>query len=131
VSGRAHFFVTLISLASLLFILRLVRRRQLRAKYSLLWLTVGLGLVLLAASPRLLDRTSRLLGISYPPTTLFVIAITLLLLLVAHFSWELSRLEEKTRTLAEHIALLQARPKEGGLEGDGQDPQPDVPENLP
>ena len=32
--------------------------------------------------------------------------IVLLLLIVAHFSWEISRLEDRTRTLAEEVALL-------------------------
>jgi hypothetical protein len=37
-----------------------------------------------------------------------MIAIVFLLIVVMHFSWELSRLEERTRTLAEEIALLRA-----------------------
>lgn len=107
-SGRAHFFVALVTLASLAFIMRLVRRRQLRAKYSMLWVSVGLGLAVLAASPGVLDKVSVWIGIAYPPTTLFLVAVAFLLLIVVHFSWELSRLEERTRVLAEELALLQA-----------------------
>lgn len=105
---RAHLLVALLAAASVLFILRLVRRRALRAKYSLLWLVVGVALAFTAVAPGLLDRVSRLLGIDYPPAVYFLIAIVFLLLLVAHFSWELSRLEERTRTLAEELALLRA-----------------------
>lgn len=104
-SGRAHVLVSVVTVGSLLFMIRLVRRRQMRAKYSLLWLSVGLVLVSLAASPMLLDRVSIWLGISYGPTTFFLGALTLLFLLAVHFSWELSRLEERTRTLAEQLAL--------------------------
>ena len=35
-------------------------------------------------------------------------AITLLFLVVIHFSWELSRLEERTRVLAEELAVFKA-----------------------
>lgn len=105
-SGRAHFFVAVVTAASLVFIVKLVRSRQLRAKYSILWISVGLSLFVLAASPQLLDRLSGRIGVAYPPTTLFIVAITLLLLIVVHFSWELSRLEERTRTLAEEVAIL-------------------------
>jgi hypothetical protein len=106
VSGKAHLFVAVVTLTSLTFIMRLVRTRRLRAKYSMLWMSVGLGLSILAASPRLLDRLSRLIGVAYSPTTLFIVALTFLLLIVVHFSWELSRLEERTRILAEEVALL-------------------------
>jgi hypothetical protein len=68
-----------------------------------------LALALLAVFPDALDRTSLWIGIAYPPTTLFLVAITLLLLVAVHFSWELSRLEERTRVLAEELALLRAQ----------------------
>ncbi len=107
-SGRAHLLVLAVTLLALAFIVRLVRRRQLRAKYSMLWLSIGSGLALLAASPRTLDRVSGWLGIYYAPATFFLGAIAFLFLIVVHFSWELSRLEERTRVLAEEIALLRA-----------------------
>ena len=42
---RSHILVLIVTLSSVLFIVRLVRRRQMRAKYSLLWLTTGGGLL--------------------------------------------------------------------------------------
>lgn len=130
-SGRAHLLVLLLTVASLAFIIRLVRRGQLRAKYSLLWLSLGVVLALLAASPKLLDRVSVALGISYGPATFFLGAIALLFLLVIHFSWELSRLEERTRTLAEELALLRLQastsaPGETGREAGQGDEQPEA-----
>ena len=110
-SRGAHALVLLLTVTSVLFILRLVRRRQLRAKYSMLWLSVGAVLIVEAASPALLDRVSEWIGVSYPPATFFMGAIALLFLVVIHFSWELSRLEERTRILAEEIALLRAEPR--------------------
>ncbi|MDP8974898.1 MAG: DUF2304 domain-containing protein [Actinomycetota bacterium] len=117
-SAKAQFFVALVTIGSLLFILRLVRRRQLRAKYSLLWLSLGVVLIVLAVSPQMLDRVSRAVGVAYPPTVFFVLAITLLLLIVIHFSWELSRLEERTRTLAEELALLRTKAEAGPSPGE-------------
>jgi hypothetical protein len=35
-----------------------------------------------------------------------LLALSFLLVLVLHFSWELSRLEDRTRALAEEYALL-------------------------
>lgn len=105
----AHTLVAVMTVAILAFIVLLVRRRQLRAKYSVLWLSLGVVMALLAASPATLDRLSLAIGIPYGPTTLFLAGFLLLLLVAVHFSWEISRLEERTRRLAEEIAILRAR----------------------
>lgn len=109
-SFKAHLLMALMAASALFFIITLLRRRQLRAKYSILWLSIGSVMVLLAASPAILDRVSTWLGIDYGPATLFIAAIFLLLLISIHFSWELSRLEDHTRVLAEELALLRAEP---------------------
>lgn len=111
-SPKAHLLVSIVTVFVLVLIIRFVRRRELRAKYAFLWLSVGLTMVVLAISPALLNRVSLALGIFYPPTTLFLAAIILLLLVSVHVSWELSRLEERTRTLAEELAILRAETTE-------------------
>ena len=105
-STRGHVLVVLVTVASILFIIRLLRRNQLRPKYALLWLSTGAVAAVVAVFPGLLDRVSIWLGVSYGPTTFFLMAVTLLFLVVIHFSWELSRLEDRTRVLAEELALL-------------------------
>lgn len=107
-SGQAHFFVSVVTLACLGFILHSVRRRKLAAKYSILWLSVGLVVAILAVSPKSLDRVSVWVGVAYPPTILFILSTAFFFLIAVHFSWELSRLEERTRLLAEEMALMRA-----------------------
>ena len=46
---------------------------------------------------------------------LFIVAIGFLLLVCIYFSYELSRLEERTRVLAEELAILRAE-REGGAD---------------
>ena len=62
-------------IATLLFILRLVRRHRLRAKYSVLWVSLGAALALVAAAPVLLEGISDLLGIKTPVLTFLLMAI--------------------------------------------------------
>lgn len=93
----------------LLVIVRLVRRRRLRAKYSFLWLAVGGTTLAFTLVPGLMEQLASRVGILYPPALLFLGAIMLLLFLAVHFSWELSRLEDRTRTLAEELALANSR----------------------
>lgn len=105
-SGRAHIVVFLIALVGGWYLLRMLRTRQMRGKYTLLWMFVGLVVVALALYPDGLDHASRWLDIYYAPTTLFLGGIAFLLLVCVYFSWELSRLEERTRVLAEELAIL-------------------------
>jgi hypothetical protein len=105
-SGRAHILVFLVTIGGAAFVLRLLRRRQMRGKYTLLWVTVMLAVLVIAAFPGLLDRVSRFLHIYYSPSTLFLAAIGFLLLVCIYFSYELSRLEERTRILAEELAIV-------------------------
>jgi hypothetical protein len=95
-----------ISLAYLLFIARLVRRGQLREKYAMLWMAVGGAVVVMSLSRGPMDAVARALGLKYGPSILFLLAIMFLMAVVAHLSWELSRLEERTRKLAEELALM-------------------------
>lgn len=106
---RTHLLVVLVALGGLAFIGRLLRRRQLSAKYAILWLALGGAGLTVAILPGVVDRFSRWLGIPYGGTTAFLGAITVLVLLCVHFSWELSRLEEHSRKLAQEVALLRQR----------------------
>jgi len=113
--GRLQLVIATLTVISLAFVLELVRRRQLREKYALLWLAVGAVAVVLVAARPVLDRVSLFLGITYGPTTLFLFAILFLMAMVGHLSWEVSRLEGESRHLAEEIALLKARPPTNAL----------------
>ena len=107
-STRTHVLMLAATAVGVFAILRLVRRHGLRSKYSLLWLTLAVVLAAVGVFPGLLVAVSRLVGIHYPPAAFLALAVAALLVIVIHFSWELSRLEERTRLLSEHSALLGA-----------------------
>jgi len=111
-STRAHIVVIGVVLVGAWFLLRMLRRRQLRGKYTLLWMFVGIVVLALAVFPSLLDHTANLLGIYSGPNLLFLLAIAFLLLVCIYFSWELSRLEERSRLLAEEVAILRGEQDE-------------------
>jgi len=116
-SGRGHLFIAIVTLVALFFILRLVRRRQLSGKYALLWTVVAIVLGVLAVWPGLLTNVSEFVGVHYPPALFLLVTTGFLFLVVIHFSYELSKLEDRTRTLAEEIALLRAeRDTRGAVE---------------
>jgi len=119
-STRAHIAFAILVALGIIGIIVLVRRRHLKAKYSLLWLSVGAVMVIIAAVPGLLDWTAERLGIWYQPTLLILLGLALLLLIVVHFSYELTRSENRTRSLAEQLALLrlEVRQLKKRVEGD-------------
>ena len=93
----------------LLLILELVRRRRLMERYALLWLFASVVLLLLAAWKGLLTTLSYKVGIHYPPSALFVVAIGLGFVLLIHFSLAVSRLTDQNKVLAQRLAILQHR----------------------
>jgi hypothetical protein len=123
-SGRTYAIVVALALVAFVLILRQVRQRRLMAKYALLWLTFGIALVLLAVIPGALDRLASLAGVEYPPALLLVLGLGYFAFLCLQFSVELTRLEERTRVLAEEVALV--RERLGRLEAvDAADPTAD------
>ena len=105
-SFRGQIMVMVICAIGAVFLLRLLRRRQLRGKYTMLWIVTGFVVLIIGAFPQLIDRASEKLSIYNPPNMLFLLAIAFLLLVCVYFSYELTRLEERTRVLAEELAIL-------------------------
>lgn len=96
------------ALIVLAIIIAMLLRRQLREKYAILWLIIGLALLVLALFPELLIGLSKILGVAVPSNLIFALAIVLLVGVALHLSWELSRAEEEVRRLAEEVAILRA-----------------------
>ena len=103
---RTQIVLLVFTALTLVVILRLVRSGKLKAKYSLLWITLGVAMLALAALPNLADRVAEEVGVYYEPALFFVVGIGFLLLVVIHFSYELSRMENRVRTLAEETTLI-------------------------
>lgn len=98
----------LLALAIVGVVFEMLRRKKLREKYAALWLIVGVGTLVLAAFPSLLTIVAQLVGVQLPSNLLFIISTLLLLGVSLHLSWEISVVEDETRTLAEEVAILRA-----------------------
>jgi hypothetical protein len=104
--SRLEVAVLIASLLLLAFIVEVVRRRRLSEAYALLWIAVGVGVLLLGVLRPLVDRLSRLVGVSYGANLVFAVAVVFLVVVCVNLSMHVSRLEEKVQSLAEEIALL-------------------------
>lgn len=94
------------SLTTLVLLFELLRRKHLREKYAILWVLVAVFTLVVAVFPQTLFWVSDLIGVAVPTNLLFFVASMLLLGISVHHSYELGRLEDRTRALAEEVALL-------------------------
>lgn len=97
------FAVTVLAL-----IISMLLRRQLREKYAILWLIIGIVILVLAIFPQLLLGLSHAMGVEVPANLIFALAIVLLVGVALHLSWELSIAEDEVRRVAEEVAILRA-----------------------
>ncbi len=94
------------SVTTLVVVFEMLRRQRLREKYAVLWVVVALGILVVAIFPGLLYRAAELVGVEVPAHLLFFLTGLLLLVVSVQHSYELGRLEERSRILAEEVALL-------------------------
>lgn len=115
------------SVITLSLLFEMLRRQRLREKYAVFWALVAILSLLVAGFPVLLIKASALLGVAVPSNLLFFVASMLLLVVSVQHSSELGRLEERSRTLAEEVALL--RMQLSTLKADAEQPSlPDPPQ---
>lgn len=87
----------------------MLRRRRVRERHALWWIFAGVLALVVAVFPGILTGTATALGITAPTNLGFFLSTIILFLVSVQSSAELTVLEEKTRTLAENVALHDER----------------------
>src|SRR5690349_3321569 len=90
-------------------VVEMVRRRYLRGRYAVVWVLLGAGAAVLALFPDLLGMAARATGVEIPLNLLLFLGSLAMLIMLMQLSSEAGRLQERTRALAEEVALLKAR----------------------
>lgn len=104
-----HVISIAVSISILIVVIELIRRNHLKERYSLIWLATAFVLILFSVWRTLLHTIARELGIYYPPSFLFLVAVMFLLVLLLHFSTVISSLSENNKQLAQEIGILKIR----------------------
>lgn len=94
------------SLAMLLFVVELVRRRRLKEEYSVLWIATALILLVLSVWYGLLVWITHAIGAVLPTSTLFFAGLIFALAMLLHFSVRVSQLERKVTTLVQELGII-------------------------
>ena len=96
------------SILFLICIFELIRRKQIKEAYSILWLIFGFIFIFFSIWKKGLDYISTLVGIYYPPAFLFLLLIIAIILILVQFSIVISKQNDKLKKLSQEIALIKA-----------------------
>jgi hypothetical protein len=107
-----------VAIVTTVFVVELLRRGILREKFAALWLVVSVATLVMAAFPRTVQWLADAAGVQVPANLLFFLTAILLLLVSVQLSYEVSRLEARTRRLAEEVALLREEVRRLGESAD-------------
>ncbi len=91
--------------ASVIFFL--VRKDTLSANYTLWWVIVALGLIIIGLFPSIIDYFGQLLGIHYPPIMLIIISWCLILLKLLFMDIDRSKQDRQIRILMQRLAMYE------------------------
>ncbi|MEB0201776.1 DUF2304 domain-containing protein [Cryobacterium sp. 5I3] len=108
----SYIFGILAAVVTLVVVIELLRRRRLRERHALWWFLAGTLALIVGIFPASLEWAATLIGIAVPTNLVFFVSIAILFLVCLQHSAELTRLESKTRTLAEVVALQDLRIRE-------------------
>ncbi|HWH25501.1 MAG TPA: DUF2304 domain-containing protein [Pseudolysinimonas sp.] len=103
---RTYVFGIAAAIIVLIVVIELLRRRQLRERHAMWWLIAGVLALVAGIFPDTLVWAASLVGIGLPVNLVFFVSIATLFLVGLQHSSELTRLESKTRALAERVAIL-------------------------
>jgi hypothetical protein len=108
-TSQTRILAAILAVAFMAMILELIRRDKLQERYSVVWFVAGLGMLLGAAFPGLLELVADAMGVRDTNVALFSIVLLLLLGLALNFSVIMSRQAAQITRLAQERALERAR----------------------
>jgi hypothetical protein len=97
------------ALLILIAVVILLRRNSLRERHAIWWMIAGILALVAGIFPQTLDWLSQIFGITVPINLVFFTSIAILFFVNLQNSSELTKLEEKTRKLAERIAIIEMK----------------------
>lgn len=100
-------FMTVLSLALIVLVLRSVRRAHIRVEYCVSWLGAAVTLLVLSRSDWALRKIAGIIGIADPPLALVFTVGCLFLIVFYRFSIVISDLKDANISLAQRVAILE------------------------
>lgn len=100
------------SILTFLYMVRKIRQSKLQIEYSIFWIVFSFILIFMSLFPGAVSFFTRLAGIQAPVNLVFLAIIFILILKLFSMTVKLSELENKTKELAQEIAIQKALDQE-------------------
>ena len=126
-----HLTVLVVGFGLAYAILHLVRRDHLYIRQGVFWIAIAVLSLGLAIWPRLIDALGAALGIAYPPTLLFLVAIVVLVVKALFADITSTRLKRDIRRLNQRLAMLEAEHPVAEDQIEGRFENPPQPQQAP
>lgn len=94
------------ALLFMLTIFRLIVRGKLREEYSIIWIICTILLIVFSIWRHGLEQISALVGVFYPPSLVFLAALSAILVFLVHLSVVISKLQNQIKDLTHEIAYM-------------------------
>ncbi len=91
------------------FILKAVKRKNMRINYLIFWSITGVALIILLLAPNFVENISNLLGFGLPINMIFSMAIFIILYLIFDLTKQISKEQNKNTNLTQEISILKQR----------------------
>lgn len=108
-SSRIQLWAVIASILLLLVIVELIRRKNLKERYSLLWLITGGIFLILSLALDYLDPVAQFFGFLIASNALFLAAFLFLVVIALGMTIAVSNLSEKNKRLTQELSLLKKR----------------------
>lgn len=110
----------------MLYIARLIVRGRLREEYAIIWGVCTLVLLVLSLWRSGLESISLALGVFYPPSLLFMLAIAAVVCFLVHLSVVNSKMQHNIKELTQDLSLLRYELNQLKQSGDTKPTQTEV-----
>lgn len=101
-----------ISILTMIYIVRKIRKSELSIEHSLFWLGFSVLLVFLSIFPQVVYALTRVIGVQSPVNFVFLVIIFVLIIKNFMMTIEISKLENRIKMLVQTIALRETEEKE-------------------
>ena len=91
------------------FILKAVKRKNMRINYLIFWSITGVALIIFLLAPNFVENISNLLGFGLPINMIFSMAIFIILYLIFDLTKQISKEQNKNTNLTQEISILKQR----------------------
>jgi len=106
---KVRILLFVMSLAWLLLILRMVKRRRIWERYAIFWVYIGFAVLLVPLCVDFFDAALGWIGVEHPPSFILLTAILGILLILLQCTVEITTLVRRGRDAVQSLAILEER----------------------